>query len=161
MTKKTAVQKRDVQKSHKIVSPIPAGFPAGKDADSMVVSTPLEINGILRRVPEGELTTLDEVRGYLAGRYATDIACPVSTAIFINIAAAAAEEERAQGVANITPYWRTLRPGGKLNPKYPGGVEKQKALLEAEGFTVRLSKGGYAVEDYVQFLADLTLTEEQ
>ncbi len=73
----------------------------------MVVSTPLEVDGVMRQVPEGQVATLDEVREYLARQYGADIACPLSTGIFVNIAAAAAEEMRAQGKGDVTPYWRT------------------------------------------------------
>jgi alkylated DNA nucleotide flippase Atl1 len=152
MPKKTAIQKLNVDKQTHVVSPIPDGFPGAGSAHSMVVSTPLEVDGILRQVPQGSVTTLDEVRAYLARTYDTDIACPLSTAIFINIAAAAAEEMRAQGCVDVTPYWRTLKAGGKLNEKYPGGMEAQKAMLEAEGFTVTLHKGAYIVRDYQQAL---------
>jgi hypothetical protein len=31
------------------------------------------------------------------------------------------------------PYWRALKIGGSLNPKYPGGAAKQERLLEGEG----------------------------
>jgi len=31
------------------------------------------------------------------------------------------------------PYWHTLKSGGEINEKYPGVVERQKLLLEAEG----------------------------
>jgi hypothetical protein len=47
---------------------------------------------------------------------------------------------------------RTLKASGKLNEKYPGGVKAQKAMLEAEGFTVTLHKGTYVVRDYQQAL---------
>jgi hypothetical protein len=155
MAKKTAVQKLHVDKQTHVVSPIPEGFPGAKNAHTMVVSTPLEVDGIMRRVPKGRLTTLDEVRAFLAHEYDADIACPLSTGIFINIAAAAAEEMRAQGEGDITPYWRTLKPGGRLNEKYPGGVEAQKAMLEAEGFAVVARKGVYVVQDYEQALCKL------
>ena len=50
-----------------------------------------------------------------------------------------------------TPYWRTLKAGGELNEKYPGGAAAQKAKLEAEGHTV-IEKGRtnirYFVKDY-------------
>ena len=55
----------------------------------------------------------------------------------------------------ITPYWRTLKPGGRLNEKYPGGVEAQIAMLEAEGFKVVARKGVYVVKDYEQVLCEL------
>ena len=57
-----------------------------------------------------------------------------------------------------TPYWRTLKANGELNPKYPGGVQAQKARLEAEGHTI-LQKGRtnirYYVKDYEQKLFPL------
>ena len=155
MAKKTAIQKLHVDKQTHVVSPIPEGFPGARHAHSMVISTPLEVNSIMRRVPEGQVTTLDEVRTFLAREYDADIACPLSTGIFINIAAAAAEEMRAQGEAGTTPYWRTLKSGGRLNEKYPGGVEAQKAMLEAEGFEVVTRKGVWVVQDYEQALCKL------
>ena len=60
--------------------------------------------------------------------------------------AAWASEQRA---ADRTPYWRTLKAGGELNPKYPGGAEAQKEKLEAEGHTV-VQRGRKNLRYYVQ-----------
>ncbi len=155
MAKKTAIQKLNIDKQSHIVSPIPAGFPGSKEADSMVVSNPLEVNSLIRQIPAGRLVTLDQIRGHLARKYQADMACPVSTAIYINISAAAAEEMRAQGEADLAPWWRVLKTGGKLNEKFPGGVEGQRQKLEAEGFTVLHSKRGYTVENYEEFVTEL------
>lgn len=38
--------------------------------------------------------------------------------------------------AELTPWWRVLKKGGFLNPKFPGGAHTQQALLEAEGVRV-------------------------
>ena len=69
--------------------------------------------------------------------------------------AAWASHQRAE---DKIPYWRTLKTGGELNEKYPGGTEAQKALLEAEGHTV-LSRGRkhlrYYVQDYERALFSL------
>ncbi len=66
--------------------------------------------------------------------------CPksllVSTGIFAWVAANAAEEAKQKGASESIPYWRTLKSGGAINEKYPGGVESQKRLLEAEGHSV-------------------------
>ena len=40
---------------------------------------------------------------------------------------------QADGRKHVTPYWRTLKKGGEVNPKYPGGVAAQRMLLETEG----------------------------
>ena len=42
----------------------------------------------------------------------------------------------SEGETDTTPYWRTLKAGGELNPKYPGGVESLRERLESEGHTV-------------------------
>jgi len=65
----------------------------------------------------------------------------MTTGIFAGIAARAAEEEAAEGKKDITPYWRTLKAGGLLNEKYPGGVVAQAVHLTEEGHTIEPGKG--------------------
>jgi hypothetical protein len=48
-----------------------------------------------------------------------------------------------------------LRVGGVLNEKYPGGLERQKELLEAEGHAVAAKGKKYVVADYERRLAKL------
>ena len=79
----------------------------------------------------------------------------MTAGIFISIAAWAS----SQRGEDPTPYWRTLKAAGELNPKYPGGVQDQKAKLEAEGHTV-IQRGRthmrYFVKDYKAVLSQLT-----
>jgi hypothetical protein len=42
---------------------------------------------------------------------------------------------------------------GFLNPKYPGGQEAQKKLLEKESFKIVQKGKNYKVEDFEQYLA--------
>ena len=74
----------------------------------------------MRKVPKGKLTTINEIRSALARKHRVDVGCPITTGIFAWIAANAAEEAAADGAKRVTPYWRTLKTGGELNPKYPG-----------------------------------------
>src|SRR2546430_13506331 len=107
----------------------------------MLIPTPKLVDSLLRRVPRGKLITVGTIRKKLAAEYGADVTCPLTTGIFIRIAAEAAEEARAQGTKRITPYWRVVRDHGELNPKFPGGVSQQTRYLRAEGFTfVRDSK---------------------
>jgi hypothetical protein len=76
------------------------------------------------------------MRTKVARDHHATIGCPITTGIFAWIAANAAEERRAAGKKNITPYWRTLKSGGEVNPKYPGGIARQKKLLSGEGHRV-------------------------
>jgi hypothetical protein len=93
-----------------------------------VIPAPKEVDELMRRVPRGKVTTINEIRAALARRHGATIGCPITTGIFAGIAARAAEEAKSEGRRDITPYWRTLKSGGELNPKYPGGVEAQAAL---------------------------------
>jgi hypothetical protein len=108
---------------------------------TVVIPAPGEVDEIMKRVPEGKLITVNGIRGLLAERHGATIGCPLTTGIFVWIAANAAEEAAAEGETDVTPYWRTLKPDGALNQKYPGGVERQAARLREEGHVVELGKG--------------------
>jgi alkylated DNA nucleotide flippase Atl1 len=74
---------------------------------------------------------------------------------FASIAAHAAEEKRQQGKSDVTPYWRTLKAGGLINEKYPGGFDLQKLLLESEGHMIIQRNKKFYVKDYLKALASL------
>lgn len=122
---------------------------------TVVIPTPMEVNELMRRVPEGKLITINEMRVALAKKHGATIGCPITTGIFAWIAANAAEEQRQKGEIDITPYWRTLKTGGVINPKYPGGVEAIRKLLEKEGHEVVQKGKKYIVADYEKSLAKL------
>lgn len=107
---------------------------------TMVIPAPREVDELMRQVPKGKLTTINELRAALARKHAADIGCPITTGIFAWIAAHAAEEQLAAGRKRVTPYWRTLKLGGELNPKYPGGFAALQRRLAAEGHNV-ISRG--------------------
>jgi len=119
---------------------------------SMAIPSPREVDEIMARVPRGKLTTINEIRAMIAQKYKADIGCPLTCGIFSWIAANAAVEEAAAGKARTTPFWRTLKSNGELNPKYPGGVSDQRSHLEAEGFRVVQKGKKYVVEGYEKFL---------
>jgi alkylated DNA nucleotide flippase Atl1 len=127
---------------------------------TVVIPSPKEVDEIMRKVPEGKLITIKEIREILAKKHGTTIACPMTTGIFVWIAANAAEEARAEGKKDITPYWRTLKTGGILNEKYPGGVEAQRKLLEKEGHRIIRKGKKYVVAEFEKYLADIILQEK-
>src|SRR5204863_5430802 len=100
---------------------------------TMVVPAPREVDALMRTVPRGRLTTINELRAALATKHRVDVGCPITTGIFAWIAAHAAEEDLAAGRKRVTPYWRTLKTGGELNGKYPGGISALRKRLQAEG----------------------------
>ncbi len=108
---------------------------------TLVIPAPIEVDEVMKEVPRGKLITVSEIRVLLAKKHGASIGCPLTTGIFAWVAANAAEEASAEGKKDITPYWRTLKSGGELNEKYPGGVEAQAAHLKEEGHTIEPGKG--------------------
>jgi alkylated DNA nucleotide flippase Atl1 len=123
-----------------------------KEGETMAVPSPLEVDELMKKVPPGKVTTINEIRQAVAKKHKATVGCPLTTGIFAWIAAMAAEEARKEGLKNITCYWRTLKSGGFLNEKYPGGVEAQKILLEREGQKVVKKGQRYKVENLEQVL---------
>ena len=121
-------------------------------AGTMVIPAPVEVDELMRRVPRGKLVTITELRATLAKKHGVDMACPITTGIFSWIAAHAAEEAAAQGTKRITPYWRTLKTGGELNPKYPGGIAALKRQLQSEGHRIVQRGKRYLVADHEKSL---------
>jgi hypothetical protein len=115
---------------------------------TMVIPAPLEVDAIMKKVPRGRLTTINEIRSALARKHRVDVGCPITTGIFAWIAAHAAEEAVAAGLKRITPYWRTLKTGGELNAKYPGGIPALKKRLQVEGHKVVKKGKRFLVPDY-------------
>jgi hypothetical protein len=115
---------------------------------TMVIPAPIEVDEIMRKVPKGRLTTINEIRAALARKHNVDVGCPITTGIFAWIAAHAADEAAAEGAKRVTPYWRTLKSGGELNPKYPGGVPGLRKLLAAEGHRVVQKRKRFFVENF-------------
>jgi hypothetical protein len=115
---------------------------------TMVIPAPVEVKELMDKVPKGKLASINELRAALAKSHGTNIACPITTGIFAWIAAHAAEESAAEGARLITPYWRTLKSGGELNPKYPGGIEGVRKRLQAEGHKVIQKGKRYLVADF-------------
>ena len=120
---------------------------------TMVIPAPKEVDALMKKVPNGKLVTINELRASLAQQHKVSIACPITTGIFAWIAAHAAEEAAAAGKSNVTPYWRTLKSGGQLNEKYPGGIPRLKKRLEAEGHKVFKKGKRYFVADFEKALA--------
>ena len=107
----------------------------------MVIPKPLDVDAQIRKTRKGKLVTVSEIRSRLARDNKVDVACPLTTGIFIRIAAEAAEEDRRNGKKVVTPYWRVIRDDGSLNEKFPGGVKAQSQRLKEEGHSIAAGKG--------------------
>ncbi|MBS1420352.1 MAG: methylated DNA-protein cysteine methyltransferase [Clostridia bacterium] len=120
----------------------------------MYFAPPVDYDRIMRRVPQGRLTTVGAIREYFARENGADFTEPITAGIFVSIAAWAS----AQRSGDETPWWRTLKANGELNPKYPGGIQAQREKLEAEGHEI-VQRGRkdirFYVKDYEEYLFEL------
>ena len=142
---------KDLPKVEKITGRMSRRWGTG----TVVIPAPMEVDAMMRKVPKGKLITINGIRSALARKHNATIGCPLTTGIFAWVAANAAEEERQQGRRDTTPYWRTLKNGGVINEKYPGGSEAQKKILEEEGHRVIQKGKKYVVVDYEKSLAKM------
>jgi hypothetical protein len=146
----SAIEKLRKPQAPEIIFPLPERVAHwGPPGASMLISTPQEIDAVVRRVKKGKLATINTLRDALARQHKTTITCPVTTGIFMNFVAKAAAEMEEMGARRVTPWWRVLKSDGTLNDKYPGGVAEQKKRLQAEGFSiVKKGKTKLAVRDF-------------
>jgi len=141
---------KDLPKVEKITPKMSQRWGAG----TVVIPAPIEVDAIMKQVPQGKLITINKIREILARKHKATIGCPITTGIFSWIAAHAAEEALTEGKKDITPYWRTLKSTGELNEKYPGGIELQASHLKKEGHTIEPGKGKKPpkVKDFERYL---------
>jgi hypothetical protein len=139
-----------LEKGEPKIVDIPVRWEKTVGIGKMIILTPAIINDFLKTIPKGKLATVNTIRDKFAREFNVDSTCPLTTGIFLQIAVGAAEEDLAAGKKRIAPYWRVLKEGGKLNPKYPGGVQAQAKHLREEGFAIvkGKSENSWRVEDF-------------
>ena len=156
-------EKLEKQQEPKLVD-VPPSMERQLGGGKMLIPRPLDVDALIRTIPRGKLATVNQIRGRLAAEHAADVTCPLTTGIFIRIASEAAEEDRRAGKSRVTPYWRVLREGGRLNDKFPGGVQSQAAKLGLEGHTIdHKGKRVARVKDFERRLvkwAETTMNDE-
>lgn len=120
----------------------------------MYFAPPAAYDEVMKKIPFGKVVTAGDIREYFARANDADFTEPITAGIFVSIAAWASHQRDT----DKTPYWRTLKAGGELNPKYPGGIASQKQMLEAEGHRI-IQKGRknirYYVADYEKAVFDI------
>lgn len=139
--KEKLLDSKDLPKVIKITGKMSKRWGTGTCA----IPAPIEVDEVMRKVPKGKLITINRIREKIAKKHGASIGCPITCGIFAWISAHAAAEEQKAGRKRITPWWRTLKGKGELNPKYP---PRQKKLLEAEGYKIVKKGKKFVVEDY-------------
>ena len=162
--KKTWQEKLKDKPSFPKVLRLEKGFPCygavhkmgAEVGDEIVLVNPSEVVAIMKQVPKGRLITIVEICKEIGRQHDVKACCSLTTGIFIMTAANAVEEASKEGNPLDIPYWRTLKAGGFLNEKYPGGQEVHKELLERENFKILARGKKYQVVGYEKFLMKLT-----
>jgi hypothetical protein len=121
-------------------TPKGANYPAGR----MLIASPLVVADEVRSVPAGRVITLSALRDRLARRFDADFTCPMTTGIFLRVAAEAALEE---GLSEMLPVWRVVREDGACLEKIAGGPRRQAEQLRAEGVDVAQRRTRFVVAD--------------
>jgi alkylated DNA nucleotide flippase Atl1 len=155
--RKTWQQKMEDKQGLPKVIRLEPTFPCGKalmglgahPGDTVAIVQPRMVKEVMDRVPYGKVITLRELCEVLARDQEAMFSCTLTTGIQVMVVAQATFE-----AGGDTPYWRTLKMGGALNPKYPGGQEDQRRRLEAEGHKVAERGGRMAVEDFRDHLVE-------
>ncbi|MBM3709918.1 MAG: hypothetical protein FJW61_05805 [Actinobacteria bacterium] len=160
---KTWIQKIEDKKNFPKVLILEERFPCynavhkmGANAgDPVVLVNASEIWPLMAKVPKGKLATISNICKALAKKHKVKGCCSLTTGIFIMSIANAVEEMIVKGnnsAFSKIPYWRTIKEGGFLNEKYPGGLEKHKKKLEEEGYKIVTSGKKYKVADFDEYL---------
>ncbi|MBN1611191.1 MAG: hypothetical protein JW940_31450 [Polyangiaceae bacterium] len=145
----------------KAKTPEPHRFYCEKSKQYLVIPTVQEVEEHMRGVKKGRLTTMQAMSDQLRLRYDADLCCPMTTGIFAWIVAHAADEQERAGAKRVLPWWRTLKTGGELNPKYPGHGEAQWKRLQAEGHCVVRKGKKLVVANYERALARRPVTAKR
>jgi hypothetical protein len=109
-----------------------ARHPAGT---RMLISTPREIAAFVKDIPEGMTVSVAEMRDALAYHHQAQFACPLTTGIFLRIAAEDAWARLSAGAKkdSVMPFWRIVSPKDALAKKLSCGVEELAHLRRLEG----------------------------
>lgn len=109
-----------------------AGIKAGQ---IMLIPTPIIVDAYIRQIPKGTRVDIETVRKDLAAEYHAEITCPLTTGIFIRIAAEAAYEEyeKGQPLNKITPFWRVIGEKSPTAKKLTFGTKFLKEQQKKEG----------------------------
>ena len=144
----TAREKLNTSHNLPEVKPAPEIWGGG----TMVIPHPMQVRELMNSIPEGRVSTLDEVRTSLAEENGADIACPMTSGIFTSIVAQASHEDKEEHGSFSVAYWRSLKRNGELNPRFPEGIEGQAKRLEAEGHSITYRGKKAFVDDFEKYL---------
>ncbi len=133
----------------------PAGWAKTFGGRKVLIATPLLVDELVKKVPEGKLVTIRQIRESLSKKFKADSTCPLTTGIFLRIVAETSEEDRKNGRQSPTPYWRVIRENGSLIDKFSGAPKLQSTYLKKEGHSIDAGNKTPKVVDFEKSLVKL------
>lgn len=115
-----------------------ADIPAGS---KMLIPTPIVVDDYIRHIAPGRTSSISKMRRDLALEYGADYTCPITSGIFIRIAAEAAFEnyQKEKSISKITPFWRIISPGSPTANKLTFGQGLLRKLQQKENLSWKKS----------------------
>ncbi|SHF77565.1 hypothetical protein [Flavisolibacter ginsengisoli] len=132
--RKTWAEKLNVDRSPEIEK-VEKDFGGVKAGQMMLIPTPRLVDAYIRQIPKGRQVDSITLRKDLAAEYHAEITCPLTTGIFLRIAAEAAYEAYRQGtpLEKITPFWRVIDETSPTAKKLTFGTALLKQQRKKEG----------------------------
>jgi len=118
-----------------LIEKVEREFAGVKPGQIMLIPTPKIVDAYIRQIPKGVQVATETLSKDLAAEYHAEITCPLTTGIFIRIAAEAAYEEYEKGkpLNQITPFWRVIRETSPTAKKLTFGTSLLKEQRKKEG----------------------------
>lgn len=134
MAKKTWREKYETRKESE-VEVLKTPFGGLQPGQRIVISTPKEIEGMIREIPRGQSLSIKELRAQLAEHYKVDGACTITTSMFVRFIAEVTLEDLENGakIEEVAPFWRVIDAKSPLASKISCGREWIAAARLAEG----------------------------
>ena len=134
--KKTWQQKLDIDQQSQ-VKKSEKDFAGIRNGQLMLIPTPRMVDAYIRQIPRGKQVDPQTMRRDLAAENHAEVTCPLTTGIFIRIAAEAAWEQYQKGtpLRQLTPFWRVINEKSTTAKKLSFGTEFLKKMREGERLT--------------------------
>jgi hypothetical protein len=91
----------------------------------------------MQSIPAGESRTVPQMRDDLAAAHRANFTCPLTSGIFLRIAAELAWEQHQSGrpLDQITPFWRVIDPKAPIAKKLACGFPFLTRQRKLEGLS--------------------------
>lgn len=103
--------------------------------DKLFIATPVMVRDYMTKIRKGSSRTIERMRDEFAKAHKADGTCPMTSSIFVRIAAEAALEEMDAGkpAEKITPFWRLIDEKSPVAKKLSCGPAFVAKMRRAEG----------------------------